>query len=339
MPKSVVHSRLPLKHSWKQQLAQAISDPAELLELLQIDAGHFPAHENANRSFQVRVPRCYVNKMQIGNPCDPLLLQVMASASEDLAVDGFGTDPVGDLDAISVPGLLHKYQGRVLLITTGACAIHCRYCFRRHFPYSDNHSASNQWQQALGYIREDCSIQEVILSGGDPLVLSDSKLSELMSELQQIPHVKRLRIHSRLPVVLPDRITDELIHDLTSSQLSTCMVIHANHANEIGDPEKEALDKLHFAGVTLLNQAVLLKGVNDSVENQVTLCERLYEARVLPYYLHQLDPVAGAAHFNVDDAMARKIITEMRLQLPGYLIPTLVREIAGEKSKMPLFGL
>lgn len=335
MPKPALNHLQPIP-GWQLQLAQAVSDPAELLNLLEIEPQQFPRFAEACQHFSLKVPRGYIAKMTTGDVNDPLLKQVMATALELEPTTGYHADPTGDLEAMPVPGLLHKYQGRALLITTGACAIHCRYCFRRHFPYTDNHSSHNNWHQAIQYLEQHSDISEIILSGGDPLVLSDHKLSELIHQLNTIPHIRRLRIHSRLPIVLPERITDALCHTLSQNHLRTSLVIHTNHAQEITDAETRMLIRLHDAGITLLNQSVLLKDINDSHQTLVDLSERLYEARVLPYYLHVLDPVQGAAHFDVEESHAMKLIRQMRTVLPGYLVPRLVREIPGKNSKIPV---
>ena len=245
MPKSVVNSVHSLHPHWQQQLAEAITDPHELLSLLQLSADDFPNYLLGSLDFPLRVPRAFVQKIKRADPRDPLLLQVMSQGRERDQIPGYHADPVGDLDAMAVPGLLHKYQGRVLLVTTGACAVHCRYCFRRHFPYSEHHPGRHDWQQAMDYIRQHADIHEVILSGGDPLVLSDPKLGRLITMIEDIPHIRRLRLHSRLPVVLPDRITPELTELLNRSRLNVCLVIHANHAREIGPDEASALARLH----------------------------------------------------------------------------------------------
>ncbi len=339
MPKTIsIHpdkSITPLPLSWQQQLAQAITKPAQLIDALNLDPDDFADNVAASQQFSIKVPLAYLNKMQRNNSLDPLLLQVMAQSRESLPVAGYSRDPVGDLAANKTPGLLHKYHGRVLLITTAACAVHCRYCFRRHFPYSEQQAGREQWAQAINYIQHDNSIKEVILSGGDPLVLSDQRLDDLISQLENIPHVSRLRIHSRLPVVLPDRITDTLVKRLESSRFNVCLVIHANHANEITPIEINALQKLKRAGINLLNQAVLLNGINHHIDDQINLSEALYRAGVLPYYLHLLDPVEGAAHFDVNSPNALALIKQMQTRLPGFLIPRLVRETAGELSKTP----
>lgn len=323
------------KSSWQQQLSHAITEPADLLKRLNLTTEDFDNYQAASQQFSLKVPHAYASKIQVGNPRDPLLLQVMSQSEEMLSVDGYEKDPVGDLSANKSPGLLHKYNGRVLLITTGACAVHCRYCFRRHFPYQQQQAGREQWAEALSYIQNDSSIKEVILSGGDPLVLSDQKLEQLITLLEAIPHLTRLRIHSRLPVVLPDRITTTLVNRLANSRFNVCMVIHANHANEISPAEKNALEKLKQGGIQLLNQAVLLKGINDSINDQINLSEALFDAGVLPYYLHLLDPVQGAAHFDVKLSQALDLITQLQDDLPGFLVPKLVREIAGETSKTP----
>jgi len=339
MPKTIPlksvknHSNSAL--SWQQQLSQAITEPDQLFHALNITQDNFPNHEAAKQQFSLKVPLAYLNKMQKGNPLDPLLLQVMAQSSEMLKIKGYSDDPVGDLNANKIPGLLHKYHGRVLLITTGACAVHCRYCFRRHFPYPQQQAGRDQWSQAINYIQRDSSIKEVILSGGDPLVLSDERLDRLITQLEGISHLTRLRIHSRLPIVLPDRLTPALINRLKNSRFNVCMVVHANHANEITPSEIKTFNRLRQANIHLLNQAVLLYGINHKIEQQINLSETLFNAGVLPYYLHLLDPVQGAAHFDIDLIQAQKLITQMQNQLPGFLVPKLVREISGESSKTP----
>jgi EF-P beta-lysylation protein EpmB len=271
--------------------------------------------------------------MRHGDPCDPLLRQVFPLIDENIISEHFVTDPVGDHPATTSPGLLQKYNGRALLLTTGACAIHCRYCFRRHFPYSDSNPLASQWQQTLTTLQQDSSINEVILSGGDPLALSDNKLAKMVTDLEEIQHIKRLRIHTRLPVVLPERINDELLTWLTETRFQVVMVIHVNHSNELTQNEAEVLKLLSQANVQLLNQTVLLKGINDSVHALTTLSERLIEVGVLPYYLHLLDPVAGASHFDVPESVGIALIKALRVSLSGYLVPRLVREQQGEKSK------
>ena len=283
--------------------------------------------------FPVRVPHEYVARMRKGDARDPLLLQVLPTADEDRAVLGFVADPVGDAAAMRAPGVIHKYRGRVLLTLTGACAVHCRYCFRRHFPYADANPAPGEWRAAWDYIAAHVDVSEVILSGGDPLSVADARLADLLERLDAIPHLRRLRIHTRLPVVLPARVTEGLIALLARSRLRPVMVLHINHAQEIDAHLRAAFARLRDAGVSLLNQSVLLSGVNDTEEALAELSEALFDAGVLPYYLHQLDRVAGAHHFAVSDVQALTLIERLRGRLPGYLVPRLARETAGHPSK------
>ncbi len=320
---------------WQFELANAITSVDELLYKLELE--QLENRLVRHSAFRLLVPRAYVKKMQKGNADDPLLMQVLPVAAEN-TLSGF-TDPVGDLNAMATPGLLHKYQGRALLVTTGACAIHCRYCFRRHFPYSASNPRKNEWKKALDYLHTHDDIHEVILSGGDPLVLDNTKLAQLFTALEHIPHIQWLRIHTRLPVVLPSRIDDELITLLQKLRFRISFVIHANHANELMIDELEALQRLSSSGITLLNQSVLLKGVNDCSTSLATLSKRLYEAGVLPYYLHMLDPVQGAMHFDVPQYRAIEILDKLKKELPGYLLPRLVREIPGEASKTAIFTI
>jgi len=274
--------------------------------------------------------------MRRGDRHDPLLLQVLPVLAELDEVPGFVIDAVGDMSAREARGVLHKYEGRALLIASGSCAVNCRYCFRRHFPYGEEMAAANQWREALGYLAKETSITELILSGGDPLSLATHKLAELTAGIAAFPHVKRLRIHSRLPIVLPERIDDAFIQWLADLPLQKVMVIHANHANEFDAEVDAAMARLRAAGCTLLNQSVLLAGVNDSAEALAELSERMFAAGVLPYYLHQLDKVAGTAHFEVKDNRALAMMETLRARLPGYLVPKLVREVEGDASKRPV---
>jgi EF-P beta-lysylation protein EpmB len=324
--------------AWQAEFAQAISDPAVLLAALDLPNTLLPAASMAARDFPLRVPRGYVARMHKGDPHDPLLRQVLPLGEEQLEAPGFSYDAVGDLNAMPIPGLLHKYHGRVLLTVTGACPIHCRYCFRRHFPYSAANPVNQQWEAVLSYIGADTSIREVILSGGDPLTLTDERLAALAIRLAAIPHVKYMRIHTRLPVVLPERVDDSLINWLTGTRLKPIMVIHTNHANEINDGVRNALAQLAARDVTLLNQSVLLRGVNDSSNALARLSEALFDAGVMPYYLHLLDRVKGTAHFEVDETAACRFMDDLRAQLPGYLVPRLVREHSGAISKSAVFA-
>ncbi len=322
--------------NWQRVLQDASLSAPALLERLGLSAHKMALADRGGRQFPLRVPPAYLQQIRAGDPHDPLLLQVLPRLAEDTTVTGYGTDPVGDLSAQQQPGLLHKYHGRVLLTLTGACAIHCRYCFRRHFPYAEANPSRQHWEQTLDYLRRDDSVNEVIFSGGDPLSLPDQKLAALAADLATIPHLKRLRIHSRMPAVLPERITPALLDWLTGLSLKPVLVVHINHAREIGPAAADGLRTLHRAGIHLLNQAVLLKGVNDSVAAQRELSETLFAHDVLPYYLHMLDAVDGAAHFNVDDATARNLMTALRCELSGFLVPRLVRETSGTPYKMPL---
>lgn len=321
---------------WQRQLAEAVRDPAELIALLELDPGLLPAARAAARQFELRVPRPFLARMAPGDPHDPLLRQVLPLAEELQQVPGFGPDPVGDLHAMPAPGLLHKYHGRVLAIATGACAVHCRYCFRRAFPYAGGQATGARWQRLLDYVDDHPEVDEVILSGGDPLSLADPRLQTLVRDIESIAHVKRLRLHTRLPVVIPARITDELVQLLAATRLQAVLVLHCNHGHELAPALTDGLARLRSVGVTLLNQAVLLRGVNDDVETLRKLSETLFDAAVLPYYLHLLDPVQGAAHFDVDESRAALLMNGLRAVLPGYLVPRLVREVPGADSKTML---
>ncbi|GAA03136.1 EF-P beta-lysylation protein EpmB [Photobacterium leiognathi] len=324
-----------VEQNWLNDLSNAISDPFTLLKLLKIDPTPWENGLAARKLFALRVPLSFVDKMEIGNPYDPLLRQILPLAQEFEVHQGYSVDPLEEQQN-EIPGLLHKYHNRVLLIVKGGCAVNCRYCFRRHFPYSDNKGNKRQWQQSLEYIAAHPEINEVILSGGDPLMAKDHELQWLIEHIAAIPHIKRLRIHSRLPVVIPNRITDALCQILTETRLQTILVTHINHANEIDDALKTAMQKLKQANVTLLNQGVLLKGVNDSVAALTDLSETLFDAGIQPYYLHVLDRVQGAAHFMVDDEIARQLMAGLITKVSGYLVPKLTREIGGRASKTPL---
>ncbi|WP_136248096.1 EF-P beta-lysylation protein EpmB [Halomonas borealis] len=326
----------PEPGAWQAQLAGAIRDPRELCRRLDLDADWWPGAESGHALFEVRVPEAYLARIRLSDPADPLLRQVLPLGEEADATPGYVADPLEEADHTQRRGLIHKYAGRVLLIASPACAVNCRYCFRRHFPYEENAPSRAQWQETLAYLHDDDSIGEAILSGGDPLAASDRQLAWLVERLEAIPHLKRLRLHTRLPVVIPDRIDGALLDWLGGTRLQKVMVLHINHAQEIDEPVIEACRRLQAAGVTLLNQSVLLRGVNDDAATLAALSERLFEAGILPYYLHVLDPVSGAAHFDVPDDEARALVAELRTRLPGFLMPTLVREIPGEASKTPL---
>ncbi|MGA9851953.1 MAG: EF-P beta-lysylation protein EpmB [Gammaproteobacteria bacterium] len=321
---------------WQTELANAVHDPAELLRMLELDPALLEPAQTAGRQFSLRVPRAFVARMRKGDAADPLLHQVLPLGEELRDTPGFDSDPVGDLHSRQRPGVLHKYHGRVLLITTGACGVHCRYCFRRYFPYEDETARRDHWREALEYLRTDESISEVILSGGDPLTLTDQVLTELVVALQRIPHIKRLRIHTRQPIVLPSRVDESLLTWLGNCRLQKVVVLHVNHARELDAAVVEALSKLRGTGATLFSQSVLLRGVNNSVETLAALSEALFATGVVPYYLHLLDRVRGAAHFEVSEDEAGTLVGGLRARLPGYLVPRLVREIPGAPSKVPL---
>ena len=328
-----MNSTIKLPDSWQTLLSQTLKRPEELLHYLQLPDSLLEGANRASLEFAMRVPLPWLDRIEKGNLDDPLLRQILPLGEELESVPGFTNDPLEEMGSNPVEGLIHKYKGRVLVVLTGACAINCRYCFRRHFPYAENRLGPEQWQKILDYITADTSITEVIFSGGDPLVSSDTRLAQLISDLQQIPHLTRLRIHSRLPVVLPQRVTESLTTLFSQTRLNIVTVIHTNHPQELDDGVAKAINQLNRAGVTVLNQAVLLRGINDSVEVLKNLSEQLFSIGVLPYYLFTFDPVKGAAHFDIPDADAKRIVSQLQNLLPGYLVPRLAREIPGRGSK------
>lgn len=324
----------PKQSDWRAELSAAFRHPSDLLDWLEIAPDDRPAlHEPGFRMF---VPRGFAARMRRGDPQDPLLLQVLPRRAEARRVPGFGPDPVGDLASRQASGVLHKYRGRVLLVTTGACAIHCRYCFRREFPYAREHASRNQWSSVVDYIAADTTVEEVILSGGDPLMLDTPRLEELSTRLSGIPHLRRLRIHTRVPVVLPERVDPEFLRWMDRLPWPVVIVIHANHERELDAAVAAALARLRRRGAHLLNQAVLLAGINDSVNALTGLMRSAMDMGVLPYYLHLLDRVTGSAHFEVGETHARALLEQLRIELPGYLVPRLVREQAGALYKQPI---
>lgn len=320
------------KQLWQQAMADLITDPHELLQILQLDAAWLPAAKAAAKVFPLRVPRSFVARMAQNDLDDPLLKQVLPIGAELLDVPGYSNDPLKEEPANVLPGLLHKYKGRVLVTLTSACAIHCRYCFRRAFPYEDNNPGRAGWQHIVDYIQQDSTIHEVILSGGDPLAVNDQMLGQFIALIDAIPHVTRIRFHTRLPIMLPERITEEFIGLASTIRHKLVIVFHINHPQEINEEVSAAIARLKPVA-TLLNQSVILKGVNDNLETLVDLCESLFGIGVLPYYLHVLDKVAGAAHFDVPLATALKLHVGLQNTLSGYLVPRLVREDAGEGAK------
>src|SRR5579883_1563716 len=331
-----VHPRQLEPRTWQQQLAEAITTPEELAAALALSPEALTGAGEAGRRFHLRVPRSFVARMRPGDPADPLLRQVLPVAAELADEAEYVSDPVGERGALRAPGLLQKYRGRALLITTPSCAVHCRYCFRREFPYAGQTGDAPRWSEALAAIAADPSLEEIILSGGDPLSLSNARLENLTRALAAIPHVRRIRVHTRQPVVLPSRVDEGLLQWLRTGKLPVVFVLHVNHPNEIDAELAAACAKLRDTGVTLLNQSVLLAGVNDDVAVLTGLSLRLFEAGVLPYYLHALDHVRGAAHFAVPDERAQVLAGQLAARLPGYLVPRLVREVPGAPAKVGL---
>tara|TARA_R100000789_G_C3017447_1_gene152753 strand:+ start:780 stop:1853 length:1074 start_codon:yes stop_codon:yes gene_type:complete len=319
--------------NWQLELANACRDPDKLLARLGL-IGKVSPFRTAD--FPFLVPESFIRRMKIGDPNDPLLKQVLPVEDENVDVPGFLSDPVADLNSSPVSGMVHKYVNRVLLITSGSCAVNCRYCFRRHFPYSEAPRSLESWEPVFEEIWKRPEVDEVILSGGDPLTLNDRRLGVMIEKLAVIPHLQRIRIHSRLPIVLPIRVTEGLLKSLGQSRLQPIFVVHANHGNEIVEDCAEALRKLVQAGIPVLNQAVLLRGVNDSVEAQVDLCTRLVNVGAMPYYLNQLDRVRGAAHFEVSVERGREIMAGLRKKLSGYAVPRYVVDVPGCEGKTEL---
>lgn len=329
-------SQTPDQDSWNQILSGATKSVEHLLQQLNLPITELHPRQQACLDFPLLVPQPFIDKMEKGNPSDPLLLQVLPQASELESAEGFINDPLAEKHSNLQKGIIHKYHGRILVLLSTGCAVNCRYCFRRHFPYQENRIGKNDWQGILDYVRNDPSIEELILSGGDPLMLNDQQLKKFIQQAEDIPHLQRLRIHTRLPVVIPQRITDSFIHILQSCRFNCAIVLHINHGQEIDNALTLKLSKLRLAGITLLNQAVLLKGINDNLKTQIDLSKALFSAGILPYYLHLLDKVSGAHHFDVDEEKAQYIHQQLLLKLSGYLVPKLVREESGKGSKTPL---
>jgi len=332
------HETAHFHQNWQQQLAQAFTTIDDLCRYLDLNSSDLAVSAIAAQQFALRVPLSFAACMEKGNPNDPLLRQVLPIQDELAFYAGYSNDPVGDLPAATQTGILHKYQGRVLLINTGSCAINCRYCFRRNFPYADLQLSKQQEHAVILSIQNDSSIHEVIFSGGDPLLLNDARLTRLIAQLNTIPHIKRIRIHSRLPIVLPARITPALINTLTQSSKQIIMVLHCNHANELNERVINACQQLKKHGITLLNQSVLLKGVNDDAAVLCELSERLFQHGVIPYYLHLLDKATGTGHFAVSETEALLLMEQVQACLSGYLVPKLVKEVAGAESKRYVVG-
>lgn len=324
------------QHGWNQVLAKATKTVEDLLAQVDVKLSELSKRQQACADFPLLVPQPFIDKIEKGNALDPLLLQVLPQSAELEDASGFIDDPLAEKHSNLQKGLIHKYHGRVLVLLSTGCAVNCRYCFRRHFPYQENRMNKQDWQATLDYVAQDPSIEELILSGGDPLMLNDQQIEKFISQAEKIPHLQRLRIHSRLPVVIPQRITKDLVKILHTCRFDCALVLHINHAREIDAVLISHLNALKQAGITLLNQAVLLKGINDSLVAQTTLSKRLFNAGVLPYYLHLLDKVKGAHHFNVSESDALKLYNQLLSNLSGFLVPKLVKEEAGKKSKTPV---
>jgi EF-P beta-lysylation protein EpmB len=321
---------------WRQELSQAIRSPRQLLEVLQLDMALLPSAETAAKNFGLVVPMPFLNRIEKGNAQDPLLLQVLPLGEELNTHPDFVEDPLRERQANPIPGLLHKFKNRVLLTLATVCAVNCRYCFRRNFDYAQNNPGTEGWSAAFDYIRQHSEIEEVILSGGEPLLLSDSRLQWFIHQLNTIPHLRWLRIHTRLPIVIPSRITPELVKILTQSRVPISVVLHCNHPNELDAEVGQAIARLTKEQIMVFNQVVLLRGVNDQVDTLCELSKRLFDFRILPYYLHVLDKVKGAHHFAISDEEAIMLHKQLNSRLPGYLVPKLVREVAGSESKQVL---
>ena len=328
-----VSQPINLHSDWKTELSHCVNSIDELLNQLGLKAEDLNATEQAATEFSIKVPQSFVQLMEYGNPNDPLLKQVLPITSELQVDNNFSTDPVDESSFNPVPGIVHKYRNRVLMIISPNCAINCRYCFRRHFPYDENRQSKQQWLKALDYLKTKPEINEVIFSGGDPLAANDHFLRWLTAEIESIKHIKRLRIHTRLPVVIPSRVDDQLLSWLGNTKLKSTLVLHINHANEIDVSLRQGVDRLKKSGITVLNQSVLLKGINDNSDQLISLSEKLFDAGIMPYYLHILDPVQGASHFDVSMDRAVEIFRQIQTELPGFLVPKLVQERAGERSK------
>ena len=321
---------------WQIQLINSLTDLSELLTILKLSPEDLPRQLQAQQSFPLRVPRQFVARMLPKNPQDPLLLQVLPQPQELMAAPGFSNDPLQEQQFTPVPGLIHKYRSRVLLTTSSACAVNCRYCFRRHFPYQENRISQQQISAIVHYLKQHPEVNEVILSGGDPLATSNSRLKSLIDNLENLPQLTRIRVHTRFPVVIPQRIDQGLLDIIEHSRLRWILVVHSNHSQELGTEFQEVMEPLKDKDVLLLNQSVLLKGVNDNVETLTALSETLFAMGIQPYYLHLLDPVAGASHFHLEDVIARALYQRLLAALPGYLVPKLVRETPEAPAKTPV---
>lgn len=324
------------KNDWKSALRNTINTPQQLAQAISLSQEAYKGLMHATELFPLKIPISVLSRIQENHLDDPVLRQYLPTEKEMQEHPDYQIDPVGDLNASPLPGIIHKYQSRALIITSQVCAVHCRYCFRRHFPYQDMQLTSKHQEKIIAYLRENPALNEIILSGGDPLSLDDEKLYELIQALESVSHIKTLRIHSRLPIVIPSRVTDRLLDILKNSRFKTVMVLHCNHANEIDEDVESACLKLKQHTDALLNQSVLLRSINDSADVLAELSYRLFDCGVIPYYLHLFDKVQNAAHFDISAKQATIIVDNLRKKLPGYLVPKLVTEIAGEPCKTPV---
>jgi EF-P beta-lysylation protein EpmB len=325
------------QEDWQIALSRAVTHPKQLFKRLQLDSQHLDSETFlASNSFRVFATESYLQRIKPKDINDPLLRQILPLGEEILNTESYTNDPLNEVQATTVPGLLHKYAGRALLITNAHCAINCRFCFRKNFSYSGNHYSSANKDAIIKYLKEHEDISELILSGGDPLLLNDKKLKELIYLTEQIPHIQRIRIHTRIPIVLPERITESLLGILADSRLKVVVVVHCNHAQEIDSAVENALHKLKIVCFSLLNQSVLLKGVNDDPLTLINLQHKLFENGVQSYYLHLLDKVKGTHHFDLPLHKAQILYQEMERQLPGYMLPKLVFESPEFPNKVQL---
>ena len=333
--KNIHKKQNPVDPNWQKELANSFNSPETLLAYLGFDVKAHTKDNHARNLFAVRVPRFFADLMAKNDLNDPLLKQVMPVADEFVVDPDFSTDPLEEQQS-SEQGMLHKYHNRVLLMVRGGCAVNCRYCFRRHFPYAEHHNNKADWLEVFKQIGSDPNIDEIILSGGDPLMANDDYLLWMLQQINLIPSIKRVRIHSRLPVVLPYRITEQFLQLCQQAQQQIIMVLHINHPQEISAELADKVALLIQVGVTVLNQAVMLRGINDSTDTQMALNETLFTHRIQPYYLHLFDKVQGAAHFAISDERAVAIMRDVMTKQSGYMVPKLVREIGGEASKTPV---
>ncbi len=318
--------------TWQEQLKDTVNNIDTLCAALDLNPSTL--NLNINPKFPIRVPKAYLNKISKNNPLDPLLLQVLPLNQELHITPNYCQDPLNEHKFLKAPGLIHKYKNRVLLTLTSACGIHCRYCFRQNFPYSENIIPNKNRQLQLDYIKNNSHINEIILSGGDPLCVNNKYLDNLFTDLSQIDHIKTIRFHSRMPIIIPDRIDTGFIDVLNNhKKFKIVLVTHCNHPNELDDTIKAKMELLIKNNITLLNQSVLLKNINNCPDILTNLSNKLFDYRIIPYYLHLLDKVQGVGHFDVDINEVKQIMHKVQSNLPGYLVPKLVREIPGEVSK------